>query len=104
MGIVYKARQLSLNRPVAVKMIFQALVLGDRGPRLLAEVVADEGIFDRVLTLAVADSPAVAGKLLATRAERFARRSHSDRAAADYQWAAKLSPLARKAPKSPAKR
>jgi len=73
----------------------QALALGHQDPKLLAEIVADEALFDRVLTLALKRSAEVSGLLLLRRAVQLAEQRQWDRASADFQKAAGLVPLDR---------
>jgi len=60
----------------------QALALGDRDPKLLAEIVASEAIFDLVLALLPGDATAISIELLFERADHLAKEGEFDLARA----------------------
>ncbi len=58
----------------------KALALGDRDPRLLADVVASGEVLDRVLPLLPVNETTLLGRLLLLRADRLARRGRLEEA------------------------
>ncbi len=85
---------LMRNDPEKAAAAFaQALALGNRDPKLLGEIIANDSFFDRVIVRAAGQSAQGAAVLLLSRAESFAKRGQWTRAAADYWRAGRMEPL-----------